>query len=221
MFKKVLIAEDHETTSISVRKTLEDLGIVQADYTYYCDDALMHIKKNLHSEQPYDLLITDLSFEEDHRKQNLVGGMELIAAVKAVQPNLKVLVFSAENKAAVIDTLFKDLSINAYVRKARHDAKELKKAMEAIAKNQTFISENLKQVVKQKNAYEFSSYDITIISLLSQGTLQKEIPAYLLKNNIKPAGLSSVEKRLNLMKEVLDFSKNEQLVAYCKDFGII
>jgi len=221
MFKKVLIAEDHETTSISVRKTLEDLGIVQADYTYYCDDALMHIKKNLLSEQPYDLLITDLSFEEDHRKQNLVGGMELIAAVKAVQPNLKVLVFSAENKAAVIDTLFKDLSINAYVRKARHDAKELKKAMEAIAKNQTFISENLKQVVKQKNAYEFSSYDITIISLLSQGTLQKEIPAYLQKNNIKPAGLSSVEKRLNLMKEVLDFSKNEQLVAYCKDFGII
>ncbi|MEJ5962226.1 response regulator [Pedobacter immunditicola] len=221
MFKRVLIAEDHETTSISVRKTLEDLGIPQTDYTYYCDDALMHIKKNVLSEQPYDLLITDLSFEEDHRKQKLLGGMELIAAVKAVQPNLKVLVFSAENKAAVIDTLFKELAINAYVRKARHDAKELKLAIEAISINKTFISDNLKQVVKQKNVHEFSAYDITIISLLSQGTLQKEIPAYLQKNNIKPAGLSSVEKRLNLMKEVLDFSKNEQLVAYCKDFGII
>jgi two-component system capsular synthesis response regulator RcsB len=51
--------------------------------------------------------------------------------------------------------------------------------------------------------------------------LQKEIPAYLQENNIRPSGLSSIEKRLNLMKEVLDFSKNEQLVAYCKDFGII
>jgi two-component system capsular synthesis response regulator RcsB len=221
MFKRVLIAEDHETTSISVRKTLEDLGIAQTEYTYYCDDALMHIKKNVLSEQPYDLLITDLSFEEDHRKQTLLDGMELIAAVKAIQPDLKVLVFSAENKAAVIDTLFKELSIDAYVRKARHDAKELKLAIEAIAKNKTFLSENLKQFVKQKNAYEFSAYDITIISLLSQGTLQKEIPAYLQKNNIKPSGLSSVEKRLNLIKEVLDFSKNEQLVAYCKDFGII
>ncbi len=221
MFKRVLIAEDHETTSISVRKTMEDLGITQTDYTYYCDDALMHIKKNILNEQPYDLLITDLSFEEDHREQKILGGRELIAAVKAVQPDLKVLVFSAENKAAVIGALFKELSINAYVRKARHDAKELKMAIEAMAKNKTFISENLRQVVKQKNVHEFTPYDITIISLLSQGTLQKEIPAYLQKNNIKPAGLSSVEKRLNLIKEVLDFSKNEQLVAYCKDFGII
>ena len=221
MFKSVLIAEDHESTSISVRKTLEDLGIAKTDYTYYCDDALMHVKKNVLSEQPYDLLITDLSFEEDHREQKLLGGMELIAAVRAIQPSLKVLVFSAENKAAVIDSLFKELAINAYVRKARHDAKELKLAIEAISMNKTFISENLKQVVKQKNVHEFSSFDITIISLLSQGTLQKEIPAYLQKNNIKPSGLSSVEKRLNLMKEVLDFSKNEQLVAYCKDFGII
>lgn len=221
MFKRVLIAEDHETTSISVRKTLEELGITKTDYTYYCDDALMHIKKNVLSEQPYDLLITDLSFEEDHRKQKLLGGTELIAAVRALQPSLKVLVFSAENKVAVIDSLFKELAINAYVRKARHDAKELKLAIEAIAINKTYISEHLKQVVKQKNVHEFSSYDITIISLLSQGTLQKEIPAYLQKNNIKPSGLSSVEKRLNLMKEVLNFSKNEQLVAYCKDFGII
>jgi two-component system capsular synthesis response regulator RcsB len=221
MFKRVLIAEDQEMTSISVRKTLEDLGIKQAEYTYYCDDAYLQIKKNVDSEQPFDLLITDLSFEEDHRKQLLAGGVELITAVKSVQPGIKVLVFSAENKAAVIDVLFKELGINAYVRKARNDAKDLKLGIEAISQNKTYLSAHLKSMVKQKNAYEFSSFDITIISLLSQGTLQKDIPLYLQQNNIKPSGLSSVEKRLNLMKEVLEFTKNEQLVAYCKDFGII
>ena len=221
MFKRVLIAEDQEMASISVRKTLEDLAIAQSEYTYYCDDAYMHIKKNVHSEQPFDLLITDLSFEEDHRTQLLAGGLELIAAVKTVQPDIKVLVFSAENKAAVIDTLFKELGINAYVRKARNDAQDLKMGIEAISKNKTYLSANLKSIIKQKNAYEFSNYDVTIISLLSQGTLQKDIPNYLQHNNIKPSGLSSVEKRLNLMKEILEFTKNEQLVAYCKDFGII
>ena len=221
MFKRVLIAEDHEMTSISVRKTLDDLGIAQTEYTYYCDDALMQIKKNVDSDQPFDLLITDLSFEEDHRTQLLTGGLELIAAVKTVQPDIKVLVFSAENKAAVIDTLFKELGINAYVRKARNDAKDLKMGIEAISNNKTYLSAHLKSVIKQKNAYEFSSYDVTIISQLSQGTLQKDIPNYLQQNNIKPSGLSSVEKRLNLMKEILEFTKNEQLVAYCKDFGII
>lgn len=221
MFKRVLIAEDHESASISVRKTLEDLGIASAEYTFYCDDALMHIKKNVNADQPYDLLITDLSFEEDHRPQKLSSGMELVSAVKLIQPSLKVLVFSAENKAAVVDTLFKELGINGYVRKARHDAKDLKLAIQAIYKNKIYLSEDLKQTIKQKNAYEFTDFDITIISLLSRGMLQKEIPAYLQENNIRPSGLSSIEKRLNLMKEVLDFSKNEQLVAYCKDFGII
>jgi two-component system capsular synthesis response regulator RcsB len=218
MFKRVLIAEDHESTNISVQKTLADLGI---HATYYCDDALMHITKSLHEDQPFDLLITDLSFEEDHRKQKITGGLELITAVRAVRPGLKILVFSGETKAAVIDSLFKEMGINAYVRKARHDAKDLKLAVQAISEDKTYLSADLKLILKQKNAYEFSAFDITIITLLSNGMLQKDIPTYLQQNNMKPSGLSSVEKRLNLMKEMLGFAKNEQLVAYCKDFGII
>lgn len=221
MFKKVLIAEDHESSNISVQKTLEDLGITLTEYTYYCDDALMHIRKSHQSGQPYDLLITDLSFEEDHRAQKITGGIALISVVKEIQPDLKILVFSAENKAAIIDMLFKELGINGYVRKARHDAKELKLAIDAIYKNKTYLSDHLKQNVKEKNTYEFTDFDITIISLLSKGMLQKDIPLYLQQHNIKPSGLSSIEKRLNFIKEVLEFSKNEQLVAYCKDFGII
>ncbi|RZL34407.1 MAG: response regulator, partial [Pedobacter sp.] len=63
--------------------------------------------------------------------------------------------------------------------------------------------------------------DVTIISLLSQGTPQKDIPSYLSQHKIKPVSLSSLEKRLGSIKDSLEFSKNEQLVAYCKDLGII
>ncbi|MCX2472712.1 response regulator [Pedobacter sp. MC2016-05] len=221
MFKRVLIAEDHESTSISVRKTLEDLGIPKTEYTYYCDDAFMHIQKSLGDDQPFDLLITDLSFEEDHRKQKLSGGLALIEAIKQIQPLVKILVFSAETNPAIIDNLFKNLCINGYVRKARHDAKDLKKALENIAQYKTYLSEDLRHSLKQKNTFEFTEYDVTIISLLSQGTPQKDIPTYLLHHKIKPASLSSLEKRLGTIKDSLEFSKNEQLVAYCKDLGII
>ena len=221
MFKRVLIAEDHESTSISVRKTLEDFGITNAEYSYYCDDALLQIQKSLNDDQAFDLLITDLSFEEDHRKQKLAGGVALIEAVKQIQPNIKVLVFSAETNPATVDSLFKDLKINGYVRKARHDAKDLRKAIENIAQFKTYLSEDLRRPLKQKNVFEFTDYDVTIITLLSQGTLQKDIPVYLQQHSIKPTGLSSVEKRLAAIRDSLDFSKNEQLVAYCKDFGII
>lgn len=221
MFKKVLIAEDHEIANISVQKTLQDLGIHHAKYVYYCDDAFTWIKNAQRDGEPYDLLITDLTFEEDHNPQRLSGGIALIEAVKAIQDDLKVIVLSAESRTAVIDELFKHRAIDGYVRKARRDAQYLKEALQAAHQGKCYQSPEVKQSIREKNSHEFSTLDIHIILLLSQGILQKDIPQHLQLQQIKPSGLSSVEKRLSLMKELLDFSKNEQLIAYAKDIGLI
>ncbi|MFI5161217.1 MAG: response regulator [Sphingobacteriales bacterium] len=221
MFKKILIAEDHESANISVRKTLEDLGIVHPEYVYYCDDALLQIKNGLVSGEPYELLITDLSFDADGREQRLSGGEALIAAARQVQPNLKVLVFSIEKKPAVIDHLFKDTGINGYVIKGRHDAQELKSAIADVYKNKPHAPIHLRQTIRQKNTHDFTGFDIMIIGLLAQGKHQKDIPSYLEQNQVRPSSLSSLEKRLNLIRDAYEFSNNEQLVAFCKDMGII
>lgn len=221
MITKVLIAEDHESANISVQKVLEELEIINTDNVYYCDDALLKIQKGKLDDQPYDLLITDLYFEEDYRTQKIAGGAALIEAARKVQPGLKVLVFSATWEAATIEMLFDKLEIDGYVRKARNDAKELKQAMDLIARNQRYFPRQLVQLIRKKNTHEFTDFDITIVTLLAKGMRQKDIPAYLQQNQVRPSGLSSVEKRLNYMKEALEFSNNEQLIAFCKDMGII
>lgn len=221
MFKKILIAEDHESSSISVQKTLEDLNISNADYVYYCDDAVAKVQKSIRENDFYDLLITDLSFEEDHHEQKIKDGKELIKSVKKLQPSLKTIVFSAEHKSGIIDALFKEYEINGFVRKARNDSKDLKKAIASVYEGNNYLSLDLKQEVKKLNSFEFSDYDITLVSLLSQGVLQKNIPTYLQNNNISPNSLSSVEKKLNSLKEELGITNNEQLIAFCKDLGII
>jgi len=83
-------------------------------------------------------------------------------------------------------------------------------------------------VRKQQSIYtgisgpnELSDLDITIVALLAQGVSQKNIPALLRAKNIKPSGLSSVEKRLAFLKERLSLNNKEQLVNYCKDLGLI
>lgn len=222
MFKKVLVAEDHESVSISVQKTLSELEIVHdnSNYVFYCDDAFHRVKKGIREGQPYELLITDLSFEDD-RPQQISGGPALIKAVREVQPNLKVLVFTIENRLAVAKTLMKDLGIDAFVPKARHDAKDLKLAIQTIANNKIYLSPNLKQGVREENPYVFNDFEKTIISLLANGMPQKDIPFYLQRNNIKPSGLSSIEKRLSAVKTTLNFSTNEQLIAHCKDRHVI
>jgi len=221
MFKKILIAEDHESINLSVQKTLEELNIPNVDYVYYCDDALAKIQKAIRENNPYDLLITDLYYEEDHHLQKIKDGKELILKIKEIQPSLKVIVFSAEHKSGVIDSLFNDCKVNGYVRKARNDSKELKKSIASVYINENYLSLDLKQNIKKLNSYEFSAYDITLVTLLSKGVLQKNIPNYLQENDIKPYSLSSVEKKLNGLKEDLEVTSNEHLVAFCKDIGII
>ncbi|MDR6526530.1 DNA-binding NarL/FixJ family response regulator [Chryseobacterium rhizosphaerae] len=221
MFKKILIAEDHESINLSVQKTLEELNIPNVDYVYYCDDALAKIQKAIRENNPYDLLITDLYYEEDHHLQKIKDGKELILKIKEIQPSLKVIVFSAEHKSGVIDSLFNDCKVNGYVRKARNDSKELKKSIASVYINENYLSLDLKQDIKKLNSYEFSAYDITLVTLLSKGVLQKNIPNYLQENDIKPYSLSSVEKKLNGLKEDLEVTSNEHLVAFCKDIGII
>jgi len=221
MIKKVLIAEDHESSNISVRKTLEELGIGDPNYVYYCDDALVRIQKAIEAGEPYDLLITDLSFDADHRSQIIATGAALIAAVRVAQPELRVLVFSVEGKVATIDALYTAANIDGYVRKGRHDAKELKAAIARINENERYFPQWYVQATRQENVHDFTSYDITIISLMAQGMKQKNIPDYLERNKIKPAKLSSIEKRLNEIRQALKFTNNQQLVAYCKDMGIV
>ncbi len=221
MFKKVLIAEDHEIANISVQKTLHDFGIPDAKYVFYCDHALTWIKKAVAQGEPYDLLLTDIEFEDDDNQQELLNGLDLIRAVKIVQPDIKVIILSAMDRTAEIDGLFKQGLVDAYVRKARKDAQHLKEALQAIALNKTYRSPDLKKVVQEKNSHEFSSLDMHIVRFLYEGIPQKEMPKYLQERNIKPSSLSSIEKRLNLMKDVLDFNKNEQLVGYCKEIGLI
>lgn len=221
MIDKIIIAEDQETANLSVQMTMESLHIKQIDYAFYCDDALNKIRAAHQQGQPYDLLITDLYFEADGTFQKIAGGFDLVRAAREIQPEILILVFSSEHRPATIDMLFKNYEVDAYVRKARHDAKELKLAMEALSKHERYYPTALAQMIKQFNTYEFTQFDINIIRLLSQGYQQNEIPGYLRQHNIKPSSLSMIEKRLKQIRDELSFTKNEQLVLFCNETGIL
>ena len=220
MIRKVLIAEDHDTVNISVQITLETSGISDSHYVHYCDDALLKIKKAIEAGDSYDLLITDLSFEEGYRTEALQNGIALIEAARKEQPDLKILVFSAESRAVIIKKLFDEQAIDGYVRKARGDAKELLKAVDAIRNNQRYYPRHLIEKANT-NTHEFTEFDVKLISLMIEGKRQKEISDYLKQHNIRPSATSSIEKRLAHIKEELNFSTNEQLIAHCVKMGIV
>lgn len=215
MIDKVIIAEDQESSNLSVQITMDELRIRQSDYFYYCDDTLNRIKMAKKAGLPYDVLVTDLYFEDDGISQTIRDGFSLIAAAREIQPDIRVIVFSAENKAEIIRSLYDNLHIDAFVRKARHDVRELKQAFDAISKRERYYSRDIALLIKQSKAYAFSTFDVSIIRLIVEGCSQKEIAATLDKH------VNTIEKRLKKMRDEHGFTKNEQLVLACRNAGFL
>ncbi|SFD87183.1 DNA-binding transcriptional response regulator [Flavobacterium phragmitis] len=222
MFKKVLVAEDLDSISIAVVQVLEDLQVPVIDHVKYCDEALLKIKKALLEKEPYDLLISDLSFKSDHRKAILNSGDELIEAVNKVQPKIKKIVFSIEDKSYRIKSLFNDLGITAYVSKGRNSITELKNAIVSAYNNEEkIVSSDLSFSFNDKALIEIESYDISILKLLSQGYILESISKEFKDLSITPNGTSSIEKRINKLKIYFKANNNVHLIAIAKDFGLV
>lgn len=217
MFSKVLIAEDYESSNISVKNTLDELKVEDIHQVYYCDDAISKAKRSVIDGEPFQLLITDLSFEEDYREQSIRTGKELIKEIRKIIPNLKIIVFSVERKPALIQELFDQYQIDGYVAKGRGDAHEIKKAVKTIVEGDKFFP----SVFKKNNVIEITQLEYQILKSLSKGVIQKNIPSYLQGKNIKPNSLSTIEKNINSLKENFGANSNEHLISITKDLGII
>ncbi len=220
MFKKVLIAEDHEVRNLGVVNTLKELQIQNFDFVNYCDEALQKIKTEETNNASYDLLITDLSFEKDHIEQKINSGQKLIEEVKKIQPNLKIIAFSIEKKPKTIDDLFKIYNINGFVSKGRNDGKELRNTIKKVFSGETVIPQEILNSIRN-TSFEFTDYDQSLVELLAKGWKQGEIEKHFKENKITPDSRSAIEKRLNDLRFELGAKNNIELIVMCKDIGII
>ena len=222
MFKKVLIVEDFDVINSGIKTALKELSIKKIAHSPYCDEALLKIKKASLKGEPYDLIISDLSFVHDGTPQELASGEALIAKIRDEFSDTKIIVFSVEDKPYRIQYLYNNLKVQGYVWKNRNGLQELKKAIKAIySSDEFYISPDLNGAIHPKKAVEITDYDIHIIEYLSEGIIQENLPKIFEKEHIKPSGKSSIEKRLKFLKEHFNAKNPTHLVAIAKDFGLI
>ncbi|MFC4739031.1 response regulator [Flavobacterium ponti] len=222
MFSKVIIAEDLDSINIAVHEALTQLKIIQLHNSKYCDDALLKVKKAIQDQEPFDLLVTDLSFKEDYRKDKLKSGEGLIEAIRALQPNIKIVVFSIEDKPYRIKSLFEKQHINGFVMKGRDSIPELKKAIETVFNSEEkYISPNIAFVLQDKTINEIDNYDLELIKQLSIGTSQEEMEIKFKQLGIVPNSKSTIEKRINKLKIYFKANNTVHLIAIAKDMGLV
>lgn len=221
MFHKVLIAEDIDAINKGVYAKLSELGIKTIDQVQYCDDAYLRIKRSMIDNSPYDLFITDLSFISDHRQQQFESGEDLLKIIKKEYPNLKVIVYSIDNRLQKVRDLWHNAHIDAYVCKGRKGLFELTKAIEAVGENKTYLSPEVSNALNNTSNLTINDYDIELIKQLALGLSQSEISTYFSNHSISPCSLSSIEKKINVLKDLFKANNTAHLVAIVKDLGLI
>jgi len=220
MYNKVLVADGFDGVSMCVDQILKKRSVCETNDVKYCDDAYLKIKRAIYDNVPYNLLISDLNFKKDHRNTKLNSGEEMISAIKKLQPDIKIIVFSDEVKSFRIASLFKNHNINAFVYKGRNSVVELEKAIQAV-----FVEE-IKPVSEFESLYhkstvDITEFDISLLKLLSLGYTLKEISKDFKKLKINPSSESSIEKCINKLRIQFNTRNTVNLIAVIKDLGLI
>ena len=220
MFQKILIADDHDTVNRELAEMLE-ISIPVINRSQYCDDALLKIKSAIADRDKFDLLITDLVFKPDTRKENLKNGWELIATVRKLQPDLRIIVYSIEDQLYPIRKLYREDKINAYVIKGRDSMQQLWRAIKKVDKNPDSIrNEVLEKASRQQGVVQLDDIDLTLLKLLGSGMTIKEINENFIKDGISISS-SGIDKRLNKLKLRLNAKNRSNLVILAKEAGLI
>jgi len=221
MFTKVLVAEDMDDTNKGVYTMLCELNINKVHPVQYCDDAYLQIKKGVFDQEPYQLLITDLGFVVDHRNEKYPSGEALIEALREEHSNLKIIVYSGEDRLQKVRTLMNKYQVNGYVCKGRRGLQELSKAILSVHNNEPYLSPEVANALSSKTNLEVDDYDIDLLMQLSEGLSQSEISIHFKNNDITPSSLSSIEKTLNKLRIQFKANNAIHLVAIVKDLGLI
>lgn len=221
MFKKVLVAEDMDSINHAVGSVLEDFNIPEVAHAQYCDKAYLMAKKALMDNEPFDLLICDLSFKRDHLDEKISSGKELIAKIKKEDPTIKVIVNSIEDHPHTVKSLWDTGHINAYVCKDRNGMSELKEAIFQLKRGKSYNSPRIERSLKQENLITLNVFEVHLLKYISLGLTQDEIHAKLDQKNIKPNSKSAIEKRLKELRENFNAKTTPHLISIVKDLKLI
>lgn len=221
MFKKVLIVDDHASINNDVFEILEQEGVRHIDKSFYCDEAYGKVKKAQLEGAPYDLVITDLYFKQDHRERMLTSGKALIAELRSEFEMLPIIVYTHEDHFQTVRILINDFEASSYVCKSRISDIELRKALKSVLEGKLFLSEQVAQALTEKHENEISDYDLYLMQLIAEGHQQSAIGKRFRQSRIYPNSTSSIEKRLNILKDQFSAKNTTHLVSILKDHKLI
>ncbi len=164
---KLLLVDDHAIVTDGLQMLLQnEEGFTIVEKLTSGNFALAYLKQN-----EIDLMITDYSMPD-------MDGLVLVKQAKALKPNLKIIVLSMHDEAAMIKDML-SAGVDGYVLK-KYAQQELLNAVHAVANGRQFWSEEVNRALlsslqSQANENQPTGRELEVLGLLAQEFTSKQI----------------------------------------------
>ncbi len=217
----ILLVDDHPSILRDAVNSLSKYKHVKMVTCTKCDEAFTLIKRHQNTK-PFDVLFTDLSFNNNSQQQ-IKSGEELINQIKKETIPIKIGVITSHEEINRIDSVLQNQNPDAYILKSEFFSDELYVAITTMLNNRIFYSQKVHLAINKKMRIKYK-FDKVAISILKEFVLVDNIQN-LVGIILKPDGSifkkRSIEAKLNQMRTDLNVRNNTQLIIKAIQLGII
>ncbi|WP_075340584.1 response regulator [Tenacibaculum agarivorans] len=219
---KILLTDDHQLIIegiLSYLNGIENLDIVT---TNSCDDAYAKIKVAL-VDEPFDILFTDLSFDNTDNSSKIDSGENLIKTLRSENIDIKVGVLTGHSETNRIFNVIRNLEPSAYLLKGKCNTNELNFAIQKMLAGEIYYTHEIHQKLLKRALVEIQMDDVAIQILKElpnhpkisnlEGVVKKEDGSFL--------KIRSIENKLAKLRTDLQANNNTDLVLKAKELGIL
>lgn len=212
-YTRICLADDHTIFRKALKEVISNKQGIDVVFDAGNGDELI---KKLRDQQP-DIVLLDLFMP-------VISGKEAIAYIKEHYPAIKIIVISACQDLAIINTVL-EMGVHAYLSKTA-DVSELWEALEEVRNNRLYENKLLKQTLywqahqrlTQNDVYHQIKFNAThqkLFELLWQEKSTQEIAHELFMS------VSSIEKLKQQLKEKIGAKSTIGLIKYALTKNII
>ncbi|MDB2571548.1 MAG: response regulator [Polaribacter sp.] len=220
--KRILIVDDHQLVILGILYSLTKIGNFDVVTTNTCDAALDLILKHK-NDRPFEIVFTDLSFDNGTKATKLDGGEALIKALKNQNIDIKIGVITGHVETNRIYNVIQNLNPDAYLIKSKCGVAELRYAIEKMQTNDFYYSHEVHQKIMRRTIIQIQMDEVAIQILKELPNQPKisNLEGVILKNDGTLMRLRSIETKLSNLRADLGANNNTDLVLKAKELGVI
>ncbi|AUC16646.1 hypothetical protein BTO06_16490 [Tenacibaculum sp. SZ-18] len=219
---KILIADDHQLIIEGILSYIKDIDNLDIETTNSCDDAYAKIKVAL-TDTPFQILFTDLSFDNANENSRIDSGENLIKTIKQEDIPIKVGVITGHSETNRVFNVIQNLNPNAYLLKGKCNTAELTFAIEKMLAGEVYYTHEIHQKLLKRALIDIQMDDVAIQILkeLPKHPKISNLEGIITKDDGSLLKIRSIENKLAKLRTDLQANNNTDLVLKAKELGIL